>query len=152
MMEIKWFLSILAIALLFIGYFPYLRDTINGKTRPHIFSYIIWALTTFIVFGIQLQSGGGAGAWVTFAIGCMMLVVLGLSYKNGRDDITKGDFITLVVALLAIPLWLLANLPLLSLVILTAIDLLGFLPGMRKSWVDPWSETISLYQTKNSNA
>ena len=137
--------SIISIILLIIGYIPYISDTIKGVTRPHIFSYLLWSLTTFIIFALQLKNGGGAGAWVTFAIGCLMFIVLFLSLKNGRGDITKVDYLFLALAILTIPIWLIAKLPELSITLLVLVDLLGFIPGMRKTYCDPWSETLSLY-------
>ena len=144
-MEIKPLLSFLAIILLFVGYIPYIKDTIRGVTRPHIFSYLLWSLTTFIIFALQLENGAGAGAWVTFAIGCLMFLVLFLSLKNGRKDITKSDYVFLGIAILTIPIWLIAKLPVLSITLLVLVDLIAFIPGMRKTWVDPYSETLSLY-------
>ena len=32
----KDILGFIAIALTFIGYVPYIRDTLQGKTRPHV--------------------------------------------------------------------------------------------------------------------
>lgn len=144
-MEIKTIFSILATALVFIGYIPYIRDTIRGTTRPHIFSFSLWTIIVFIVFLLQLDSGGGGGAWVTFSISLMMLCVALLSLKNGKRDIKKIDFLFLFLVLLTIPIWLIAKQPLLSVIILAIMDILTLIPMVRKSWVDPWSETLSLY-------
>ena len=46
----------------FIGYVPYLRDTFIGKTKPHVFSWIIWAILEYTAFGIQIKEGAGAGS------------------------------------------------------------------------------------------
>jgi len=74
-----------------------------------------------------------------------MVVVFALSLKNGKRDIRKVDFIFLAIALLAIPVWLVADQPVLSIILLSTIDMLGFAPTVRKSWVDPWSETLFMY-------
>jgi hypothetical protein len=50
-----------------------------------------------------------------------------------------------VLALLAIPLWLIVKQPVLSIILLSTIDMLGFIPTVRKSWNLPYSETLSLY-------
>lgn len=144
-MDIKLVLTIIAIALILVGYIPYIIDTIKGNTRPHIFSFFLWSFITAIIFSLQLKAGGGIGAWVTFAIVCMMVVVLALSFKNGDRDIKKIDFLFLALGIIAIPIWLIADQPALSMILLSGIDMLGFGPTIRKSWVDPWSETLSLY-------
>jgi len=55
------------------------------------------------------------------------------------------DIVFFVAALAAIPLWLVVAQPLLSMMLLTAIDVLGFAPTIRKSWSKPESETLSSY-------
>jgi len=144
-MEIKALLTIIATILVFVGYAPYLRDTIKGKTRPHIFSFFLWSLTTFIIFFLQIKNGGGIGSWITVAIGLMTFITFLLSLKNGKRDIRKIDIVFLCLALLTIPIWLIAKQPIISISLLVLIDIFAFIPSMRKSWVDPWSETLSYY-------
>jgi hypothetical protein len=144
-MEYKSIISIVAIILVFFGYAPYIYDTIKGETRPHIFSYLLWSILMGIIFALQLESGGGFGSWVTFFVGLVIFFVFLLSLRNGKRDIQKIDFVFLLLAILAIPLWLVADQPVLSIILLSTIDMLAFVPTIRKSWSDPWSETLSLY-------
>ena len=58
----KDILSAVAITLTFVAFYPYLRGIVRGTTKPHVFSWIIWGSTTFVVFLAQLQAGGGVGA------------------------------------------------------------------------------------------
>ncbi len=37
----KEFISGIAVALTFVGYVPYMRDTIKGKTRPHVYTWFV---------------------------------------------------------------------------------------------------------------
>ncbi len=59
----KELLSAVAITLTFIAFFPYIRSIIKGAIKPHVFSWVIWGTTTFVVFLAQLEDNGGAGAW-----------------------------------------------------------------------------------------
>ena len=59
----KEFLSAIAIALTLIAFLPYIRSILRGKTKPHVFSWLIWGTTTFVVFLAQLADEGGVGAW-----------------------------------------------------------------------------------------
>ena len=59
----KELLSAAAIALTFVAFLPYIRSIKQGVTKPHVFSWVIWGSTTFIVFLAQLADKGGAGAW-----------------------------------------------------------------------------------------
>jgi hypothetical protein len=41
----------------------YIHSIQQGTTKPHVFSWVIWGSTTFVVFLAQLADKGGAGAW-----------------------------------------------------------------------------------------
>jgi len=51
----------------------------------------------------------------------------------------------LIVALLAIIVWRQMGNPLIAVLMVTTIDAIGFIPTFRKSFVDPWSETLSFW-------
>jgi hypothetical protein len=61
-MVFKAFFSAVAIALTLMAFGPYIRDILRGNIKPHVFSWVIWELTTFIVFLAQMQAKGGGGA------------------------------------------------------------------------------------------
>jgi hypothetical protein len=124
---------------------PYFRDLLNGKTRPHVFSWLIWGIVTSIIFALQISAGAGVGAYVTLAVAALSFAIFLLSLRNGNRDIKRLDVVFFVLALLSIPLWLIVKQPVLSIVLLSTIDMLGFLPTIRKSWNDPYSETLALY-------
>lgn len=129
----------------FVGYAPYFRDLLKGKTKPHIFSWFIWAIVTSIIYALQVSAGAGIGSLVTLAVAIISLLIFILGFKNGNKNIKKIDVIFLALALLAIPLWLVIKQPVLSIILLSTIDMLGFAPTIRKSWNNPYSETLSLY-------
>lgn len=137
--------GVLTIVLTFVGYAPYIRDVLKGKTRPHAFSWLIWCITTLIIYALQVQAGAGSGAWATLSVGILIFFVFALSLKNGKRDIRKIDVIFLLLAFVALGLWLIVDQPVLSIILLTTIDLLGFVPTLRKAWDDPHSETLSMY-------
>ena len=49
----KEILSAVAIALTFFAFFPYARSVMKGQINPHVFSWVIWGTTTFVVFLAQ---------------------------------------------------------------------------------------------------
>jgi uncharacterized protein with PQ loop repeat len=53
-MTYKELLGMIAIALTLVAFLPYIRSIFRGKTRPHVFSWVIWGSTTFVVFLAQL--------------------------------------------------------------------------------------------------
>ncbi|MBI5531010.1 MAG: hypothetical protein HY918_05965 [Candidatus Doudnabacteria bacterium] len=145
MLEIKTIVSVIAIALTFIGYAPYIIDIFKGKTKPHVFSWLIWGIITSIIFALQINAGGGIGSYVTLSVSLISFFIFFKALPSGRKQITAIDVIFLFLAIISIPIWLVVKQPVLSIVLLSTIDMLGFAPTVRKSWVDPYSETLSLY-------
>lgn len=146
MYEIKNIIGISATILVFLGYIPYLRDVVKGKTKPHLYSWFLWALVTFIAFALQLSGGAGSGSFVTLAAAlmCTVVIILGFIQKS-KIAVTKTDTLFILLAFVALGLWLIAKQPILSVILATLVDLLGFAPTIRKSWSHPHSETLSFY-------
>lgn len=142
----KEIIGILAVVLTFVGYIPYIRDTIKGKTKPHIYSWFTWTFVTFIIFALQVLGNGGAGTYATLATAILSLIILLLGLKNDHKDITVFDTITFVISLVATFMWVIAKQPVVSIVLLVAINTLSCIPTIRKSWKDPYSETLFTWQ------
>ena len=143
----KELIGIIAVILTFVGYVPYIQDTISGKTKPHVYTWFIWGFITLLAFGLQISDHAGPGAFVTLAaaIVCLFIFVLGF-FKRGDTKITKSDTAFLIAALIAMGIWLFADQPVLSVVLLSIIDMLGFGPTIRKSWNKPYGETLISYE------
>jgi len=47
---LKETLSALATGLTLLAFLPYILRILSGTVRPHVFSWVIWGTTTFIVF------------------------------------------------------------------------------------------------------
>jgi len=139
------YLGILATLIAIYAYIPYFRNIFRGKTKPHAFSWFVWFLLTAIAFFAQVSDNAGPGAWVTgfTAVICFVIFIFGL--KRGEKDIVWIDWLSLVGALLALGLWAITNEPLLSVILITLIDALGFVPTFRKSYSKPNEETALTY-------
>lgn len=128
-----------------ISYVFYIADVVRGKTKPHAFSWLVWALLGLTVFIIQVAEGSGPGAWVFAygAIACTLIFLLALKY--GERSIVLVDWVFLTGALTAYVLWLLTEEALPSIILLSVIDAFGYLPTFRKSYHKPFEETASMY-------
>ena len=146
MYQIKNILGLVATLLVFIGYVPYLRDVVKRKTKPHLYSWFIWTFVTFIAFALQVTHGAGSASLVTLAAAlmCATVITLGIIYKS-RVEIVKTDTIFLILAFIALGLWVIAKQPILSAILTTLVDLLGFAPTIRKTWNKPYTETLAFY-------
>lgn len=76
MNDVKNIAGVAATILVFLGYIPYLRDIANGKTKPHLYSWIVGGFLALIIFALQLSSGAGIGSFATLASGIMCLLVI----------------------------------------------------------------------------
>lgn len=124
---------------------PYMFTVHKGKTKPHLFSWVIWAIPTAVVFTGQVISGAGAGAWASgFTLLCNIFIVF-QSFKYADKNITRSDWIYFISGLTAIPLWIIAKDPLYSIILSTIIDMIAFGPTVRKSWNKPYDESVTTY-------
>jgi hypothetical protein len=126
-----------------IGYAFYIRGMLKGNTQPHAYTWLIWSITLgTATFGVWY--GGGGSSVIPFVSATVVtLIIFLLSFKYGTRNITKGDTIVLLLALFAIAAWWQFHAPLLSIAMVTGIDLFGYLPTFRKSFEEPWSEPLS---------
>lgn len=146
MIDWKSILGFTAVALTFVGYAPYLRDIVRKKTHPHLYSWVLWGFVTLLAFALQISGGAGVGALVTLTAALLCFVVIFLSFRSGaKRDIKPIDTVFFVLAIVAVFIWLFAKQPVISIILVTVIDMLGFLPTVRKTWDDPHSETMSFY-------
>ena len=145
-MPIHELFSALAIALTFIAFYPYIRSVKSGKVKPHVFSWIIWGVTTLIVFIAQLEDGAGVGAWPIGLSAIITLYVAYLAYLKRSDiSITSTDWVFFISAILSIPLWYITQNPLWSVILLTSIDIIGFAPTIRKAYLKPHEEQLTFF-------
>jgi uncharacterized protein with PQ loop repeat len=145
MYSLAEYIGAVAVLLTFLGYVPYIQDILRGKTKPHMFSWLVWSVSTGVIAALQVYGGAGAGAWSTCALALLLTLVLCLSFKYGTKDVSIIDIACLLGACCALILWFFTNAPTLAMIVLCAVDMLGFIPTVRKSWNDPHSETLSLY-------
>ena len=92
-MDIKLILALIAIGMTLVGYFFYFRDIFADKTKPHAYSWLVWALLTAIAFAGQLHDNGGAGAYVTGVTAVISFVIFFLAIKRGEKHVTRSGIL-----------------------------------------------------------
>ena len=143
--DIKLILALLSTTITICAYFPYVRDIFRGTTKPHLYTWLVWLLTQGTAT-VALWYGGGNFAAISLTVGLLLvLFVLTLSFRYGTKNITRSDGVVLALALFAIVLWWQLKNPLPSVLMVSAIDAAGYIPTFRKSYEEPWSETLSFW-------
>jgi hypothetical protein len=142
-MDLKEYLGLAAAIISGASGIWYFVTIVQGKTKPHLYTYIQWSLLTIILFAGQWVSDAGPGAWAALVAAITTIMVLPLCFKYGTRDITFGDTLALVLGLASIIPWILTENPFWSLILVNAIDAWAMLPTYRKTWNDPYSESLS---------
>lgn len=128
------------------SYAIYIYSIYKGGTRPHPFSWFIWGLLTAIAFMAQISDGAGVGAVITFLSALISFIIAGIGYRRRATIIiSPSDKWAFILSLSAIPLWLITQTPLWSVLLITVIDMAGFYPTFRKSWNAPEQESTLSY-------
>jgi hypothetical protein len=138
-----------ALVLAVVGQGTYILSILQGKTKPHLFTHLVWTLLTGIGFAAQLYDHAGPGAWAmgVSAFCCATTVIL--AFKWGEKEFTRGDKIALAASLSAIVPWLMTKDPLGSVILICIIDGVAYYPTFRKSWMKPGEENLTTYTLAN---
>ena len=144
-MGYRGILGFAATAIALASYVPYFRDIFAQKTKPHAFTWLIWGVLTGIAFVGQIAGHAGPGAWVTGFTTFVCLAIAAIAAVNGERNIARLDWVALAGAGLALVVWFLTRGPLLSVILITVIDNVGFIPTLRKSYYRPAEETMSTF-------
>ena len=114
----KPFLGVIAVCLGLTAYLIYINSTLKSKTKPHAFSWLLWTLTTAVVFTAQVLKGGGAGSWST-GFTCIVCFIIGIISLFKYDKAySLSDILFISVALLALVPWFFTKDPTTSVVLI----------------------------------
>jgi len=120
----------------------YLHSLLQGETKPHIYTILLYVIITGIIFYSQITAWAGFWAMYVGITFLFWILIFVLSFWYGIKDITITDKISLILALLSIPLWYISWDPLLSVILLIIVDVFSSYPSVRKTYVNPYSENL----------
>ncbi len=138
-------LAILAALLATVGHAPYLVDLLKKKIAPHAYTWFVWSIVSGITLAGQLVSGAGWGALPTAVAEAFTVLIFLISLKFGFKGVTRTDTVFLIIALLGLIPWALTKDATMSVIIAVSIDLVAFVPTLRKAFLRPETETPILY-------
>ncbi len=143
---IKVIASLAATSIAFVAYVPYLIDMFRGKNKPHLYTWISIFLITAVVAYLQVVNGAGIGAIPTILGVGVDGVILFFCFSFGTKDIVTIDKICLFISVVGVIAYIaFSKHPLFSLIIVTASEIISFLPTFRKTRNDPYSESLTSY-------
>ncbi len=128
------------------AFLPYIRDTLTGQTQPQRACWLIWSLLGSIALGSQIYEGASASLWfAAIQVGGTIVVFL-LSIARGSGHFLKpGDGYVLAAAAVGMGLWMITETAVYALAITITISMLGGAVTIRKAYLAPRSETMSMW-------
>lgn len=142
MLEWKTFFGILAGIFSLLGFVPYIITICQGKTQPNRASWSIWAALGIVLAVSNYDANAKETMWLLSSYAFCQLIIAVLSIKYGEGGWNIFDRTCLLGAGLSIILWQLFDSPSLAIFICIAIDSLGALPTIKKSYYQPETEDL----------
>ena len=144
-MSFKFIFAVLSSIVAVSCFIPYIIDIFKGTTKPHSYTWLIWTIlqTVGVVAMIKGGAGIGVSSLVIGAVLCGFVFILSLFY--GTHNIKIFDKICLIGAFMAIGIYIFLHSALFSVMIVVITDLIGFLPTIRKTYDEPYTETTLTY-------
>lgn len=137
--------AVVATLFAIVGNISYFRDVLSQRVKPHPYTWFVWTIVSGVIFFGQLAKGAGIGALPTGVAETFTLLIFLFSLQYGFKHVTKIDTYFLIFALLGIIPWIMFKDPTVSIVIVVTIDLIAFIPTLRKTWLSPTTESPALY-------
>lgn len=121
---------------------PYLLDILKGKTKPERATWWIWLLLNAVA--VAAQFGAGATWSLLMSLGQLLTtaIIAVLSLKHGYGRFHRKDGLAMLAAIAGIGLWWWLESPLSALLVVIAIDFIGFWLTLAKAWKAPETETL----------
>lgn len=138
-------IGIVAGILSLVGYVPYIVSIFQGKTRPNKATWIIWTIVGGLLAFSYLAEGDPNAIWLPFGYFIGPLIVAILSFRYGYSEWSRLDKICLIVALVSVLPWLLAQDAILTLLINVLIDATGAIPTLVKAYRKPETEDFTAW-------
>jgi hypothetical protein len=135
----------IAVAIAVVSYGLYFRDIFAGHTKPHGFTWCIWAGLNAFIFYEQMTHGGGPGAWVTGFAAIANILIFLTAFKYGERNITRLDWVCIGLALAALGVWMFNSDAVLSVILACCVFIIGFIPTLRKSIKRAHEETAATF-------
>jgi hypothetical protein len=140
---------VVAVGLAIVGNIGYLRSVVKKEINPHPVTWFIGSIVSAVTFFGAFVKGGGVGVWPILASEVFTILIflfsLRLAMQTNFKIVKKQDWVLLSVCLLGIIPWYLTNDPTVSVIVVVAVDLISFVPTIRKTKENPSSENKILF-------
>jgi hypothetical protein len=147
-MSFPQFLVIVSASLLLWGGYAYFRDTLAGKTKPNRVTWFLWALAPLVSLGAAFSADADIWASVRVLVGGVVPAAIFLGSFANRESywrLTWFDWFCGGLSSTALLFWLLANSPLIGVLLATAANTFASIPTFIKAWNFPETESRLIF-------
>ncbi|MEX0309379.1 MAG: hypothetical protein AB3N17_03945 [Tateyamaria sp.] len=124
------------------AFWPYIRDILNGRTRPERASWLIWALLSVVSLLSQAYEGAEASLGFATIQAGGSVVICGLAFwKTHGLKLQTEDSQVLTATAVGIWLWAEMETAAYSLFVTITMSMMGGLLTVKKAFLEPKSET-----------
>ncbi len=133
--------GIAAAVIYLISGIPYVKEILQGKTKPNVGSWWIWGINGAVLAAAHFAAGGRESFFLPLVYAIDPFVIAILALKYGQMDWDLFDGVCLLGAGISIFLWWQTHNPVTATLISIAIDSFAMAPTLRKWWWEPKSES-----------
>lgn len=141
-------ITLLGSLAIFVGSLSYIRQILRGEVRPNRITWLLWAISPIVAAAISWTQGSSFWEGLpVFMGGFMPLLIFFTTFFNKQAywKLSTFDYLCGICSGLAIICWLFANAPIIAMILAIFGDIMAGLPTIRKTWLDPKSESILVY-------
>ncbi len=142
-MSIYYIFGILSAICFTIAYFPYIYSVVKGQTKPHPFSWFLWGAIGVITLFFYIRVGAVETLPLAILGAVLPFIVFVLSLKYWKGTFSKFDYVVLFLSVASIVLYIIFHSASISLTTSILADMFAFLPTIRKTYLEPSSESLS---------
>jgi hypothetical protein len=140
------FIYLLIILLGSASYIVGLKQMINGKYSPSLFSRIVWLLLAVNTFaGVLLSHGTSASVLLGSIILVGNLAITVVSFWKGTKEFGNLEYFCIIMLVISGLIWIIFSAPLINLAISLFAHFIGALPTYKKVWRDSSSESTAFW-------
>lgn len=141
----KEILAIAGAILITLCTIPYVIDTLKGKTKPNIVTWVTWTMLTAVATAAAFAAHEPRTAIFTLGSAVSTGVVILAGLRNGFAKYSIFDGLCQAGIIVGFILWLIFNSPSIAIIAAVSLDFMAMLPTLRHSWIKPREETWETY-------
>jgi hypothetical protein len=128
-----------------VAVIPYLNAVAQGRDKPKIATWIVWAALAWVGTAASLTSREIPATVFTFTTGLESAAVAVLGYRYGDRKFSQLDIGCLIAASFGLVMLLVLKSPTAAVITVICTDTIGTIPTWVHSWKKPYEETWITY-------